>query len=194
MASRKSIYLDFPPSQLNCSLPNLFSSSLGEFCRLSSVFRTLNRCRQGSWSEGGCRWRGGSRGWRLDLFAQYCGPGVCFVPMILLIGPSEFEHDSPSSTIFLSFLNYFFAYKKSKVYYLIPRKYSTFWRSILMWLYFPVDLTGNVNMIEKLVLGGTRTGDLPISRSSVQRANLCAIPSRYKRLTYFMCSSAIFFE
>ena len=26
-------------------------------------------------------------------------------------------------------------------------------RSILMWLYSPVDLTGNVNMIEKLVLG-----------------------------------------
>ena len=32
-----------------------------------------------------------------------------------------------------------------------------------MWLYSPVDLTGsNVNMIEKLVLGGTGTGDLPI--------------------------------
>ena len=33
-----------------------------------------------------------------------------------------------------------------------------------MRLYFPVDLTGNVNMIEKLVLGGTGTGtgDLPI--------------------------------
>ena len=31
-----------------------------------------------------------------------------------------------------------------------------------MWLYFPVDLTGNVNMIDKLVLGGTGTGDLPI--------------------------------
>ena len=32
-----------------------------------------------------------------------------------------------------------------------------------MLLYFPVDLTGNVNMIEKLVLGGgTGTEDLPI--------------------------------
>ena len=31
-----------------------------------------------------------------------------------------------------------------------------------MRLYFPVDSTGNVNMIEKLVLGGTGTGDLPI--------------------------------
>ena len=31
-----------------------------------------------------------------------------------------------------------------------------------MRLYFPVDLTGNVNMIEKLVSGGTGTGDLPI--------------------------------
>ena len=32
-----------------------------------------------------------------------------------------------------------------------------------MRLYSPVDLTGNVNMIEKLpVLGGTETGDLTI--------------------------------
>ena len=52
--------------------------------------------------------------------------------------------------------------KSKKVYYLIPHKYLTFWRSILMRLYSPVDLTGNVNMIQKLVLGGTGTGDLPI--------------------------------
>ena len=31
-----------------------------------------------------------------------------------------------------------------------------------MRLYSPVDLTGNMNMIEKLVLCGTGTGDLPI--------------------------------
>ena len=31
-----------------------------------------------------------------------------------------------------------------------------------MQLYSPVDLTGNVNMIEKLVLGWTGTGDLQI--------------------------------
>ena len=31
-----------------------------------------------------------------------------------------------------------------------------------MELYFPVDLTGNMNMIKKLVLGGTGNGDLPI--------------------------------
>ena len=31
-----------------------------------------------------------------------------------------------------------------------------------MRFYFPVDLTSNVNMSEKLVLGGTGTGDLPI--------------------------------
>ena len=30
-----------------------------------------------------------------------------------------------------------------------------------MRLYFPVDLTGNVNMIEKLVSGGTGTGEPP---------------------------------
>ena len=35
-----------------------------------------------------------------------------------------------------------------------------------MRLYFPVDLTGNVNMIEKLVLGGTGTGDF---RSSARQ-------------------------
>ena len=46
-----------------------------------------------------------------------------------------------------------------------------------MRLYFPVDLTGNVNMIEKLVLGGTGTGT---SRSSAWHANLYAIKSRYK--------------
>ena len=38
-----------------------------------------------------------------------------------------------------------------------------------MRLYSPVDLTGNVNMIEKLVLGGTGTGT---SRSSARCANL----------------------
>ena len=31
-----------------------------------------------------------------------------------------------------------------------------------MQLYFPVNLTGNVNMIENLVLGWTGTGVLPI--------------------------------
>ena len=34
--------------------------------------------------------------------------------------------------------------------------------SILMRLYSPVDLAGDVNMIEKIVLGGTGTGDFPI--------------------------------
>ena len=35
-------------------------------------------------------------------------------------------------------------------------------KSILMRLYSPVDLTGNMSVIEKLVLGRTWTGDLPI--------------------------------
>ena len=35
-----------------------------------------------------------------------------------------------------------------------------------MRLYSPVDLTGNVNMIEKLALGGIGTGDLPIISST----------------------------
>ena len=39
---------------------------------------------------------------------------------------------------------------------------STVSRSNLMRLYFPIDLTGNLIMIEKLVLVGTWTGDLPI--------------------------------
>ena len=37
-------------------------------------------------------------------------------------------------------------------------------RSILMRFYSPVDLTGNGNVIEKLVLGGTGIGDLQILR------------------------------
>ena len=37
--------------------------------------------------------------------------------------------------------------------------------------HFPIDLTGNVNMIKKLVLGRTGTGDLPIP-------HLCSIKSR----------------
>ena len=49
-----------------------------------------------------------------------------------------------------------------------------------MRLHSPVDLTGNVNMIEKLVLGGTGTGESAgTSRSSARCANLCAIKSRY---------------
>ena len=60
----------------------------------------------------------------------------------------------------------FFKYKclvqclLDKVYDLIPRKFRLSVRVsgpwlILMWLYFLVDLTGNVSMIEKSVLGGT---------------------------------------
>ena len=37
-----------------------------------------------------------------------------------------------------------------------------FLKSILMRFYSPIDLTGNMNMIEKLVLGGTGIGDLSI--------------------------------
>ena len=37
-----------------------------------------------------------------------------------------------------------------------------------MRLYSPVDLTGNVNMVEKFVLGGTGTGDLPILSPTLQ--------------------------
>ena len=50
-----------------------------------------------------------------------------------------------------------------------------------MRLYFPVDSTGNVNMIEKLVLGGTGTGDLPILSPT---ANLCAIKSRFHSVIF----------
>ena len=35
-----------------------------------------------------------------------------------------------------------------------------------MRFYSPVDLIGNVNMIEKLVLGGTETDGLPILSST----------------------------
>ena len=43
-----------------------------------------------------------------------------------------------------------------------------------MRLYSPVDLTGKVNMIEKLVLGGTVELEPGTSRSSARRAKLCA--------------------
>ena len=46
-----------------------------------------------------------------------------------------------------------------------------------MRLYSPVDLTGNANMIEKLVLGG-RGLEPGTFRSAAQSANLCAIKSR----------------
>ena len=61
---------------------------------------------------------------------------------------------------------------KSNVQYLIPRKYSTFLRSILMQLYSPVDLTGNENMIEKLALDWNRGPPDP------QRDALTSAPSR----------------
>ena len=44
-----------------------------------------------------------------------------------------------------------------------------------MRFYSPVDLTGNMNMIENLVLGATGTGDLP---TSARRADLCTIKTR----------------
>ena len=81
---------------------------------------------------------------------------LIFVVLLFVVAEAMVSLDVPIKEILCK------SKKKSKVYYLIPRKYSTFWRSILMRLYSPVDLTGNVNMIEKLVLGGTGTGDLPI--------------------------------
>ena len=44
-----------------------------------------------------------------------------------------------------------------------------------MQLFSSVDLTGNVNMIEKFLLGGTRIGSLPILNPTPRHANLCAI-------------------
>ena len=57
-----------------------------------------------------------------------------------------------------------------------------------MRLYFPVDLTGNVNkqnMIEKLVLGGTGTGELPIL-SPTQPDSLTSAPSSHAICRYSM--------
>ena len=48
----------------------------------------------------------------------------------------------------------------SSVWY--PASIQRFEGRLLMRLYSPVDLTGNVNMIYQLVLGGTGTGYLPI--------------------------------
>ena len=65
---------------------------------------------------------------------------------------------------------------KSKVKYFIWYRtvftvLKSFWllRSIQVRLYFPVDLTGNMIMIEKLNLSGTWTGDLPSLTSQLLR-------------------------
>ena len=63
---------------------------------------------------------------------------------------------------------------KVRYKYLIPRKKSTVLRSNLMRFYFPVDLTGNLIMIKKLVLGGIWTGDLLIFNPYV----ITSAPSR----------------
>ena len=47
-----------------------------------------------------------------------------------------------------------------------------------MRLHFPVDLTGNLIVIEKLVLGGIWTGDLPILNPDA----LIFVPSRQVKI------------
>ena len=51
----------------------------------------------------------------------------------------------------------------------------------------PIDLAGNVNMIEKLVLGGTGTGDLPnraVDGPGFQQAGPCRVgPGRHSLFT-----------
>ena len=69
------------------------------------------------------------------------------------------------------------------IHYLIPRKYSTVDQSsdrmsILMRLYSPADLTGNMNMIEKFFLSGTGTGNRP--KPDPQSDALIPMPSRKK--------------
>ena len=61
-----------------------------------------------------------------------------------------------------NFIQYKCCESKSKVQVFDTPQVSTVLRSNLMRLYSPVDLTGNLIMIEKLVSGGTWTGDLPI--------------------------------
>ena len=51
-----------------------------------------------------------------------------------------------------------------------------------MRLYFPVDLTGNLIMIEKLVLGEIWTGDLPIFNPDA----LTSAPSRHQEAFEWM--------
>ena len=52
-----------------------------------------------------------------------------------------------------------------------------------MRLYSPVDLTGNMNMIEKLVLGGTGTGDpQPDALTSAPSSHAIYIYPRYDHL------------
>ena len=54
-----------------------------------------------------------------------------------------------------------------------------------MQLHSSVDLTGNVNMIEKLVKGGTGTGDLPIlSPTSVPSSHADEMKVKYNQLEH----------
>ena len=57
---------------------------------------------------------------------------------------------------------YFVKSKVKKFLLFDTPQVSTVLRSNLMRLYFPVDLTGNLIIIEKLVSGGTWARDLPI--------------------------------
>ena len=62
-----------------------------------------------------------------------------------------------------------------------------------MWLYFPVDLTGNLIMIEKLVLGVIWTWDLPIVNPDALTSALTSAPSwqvvfSTDSIIYFWCN------
>ena len=50
-----------------------------------------------------------------------------------------------------------------------------------MWLYSPVDLTGNMNKIEKLDLGGTGSGNLSILGS--MHKPLCHLGNHSKKVS-----------
>ena len=59
-----------------------------------------------------------------------------------------------------------------------------------MRLYFQVDLTGNLIMIEKLALGGIWTGGLPIFNPDT----LTFAPSRHAVIVIIIVLSSIFFQ
>ena len=72
--------------------------------------------------------------------------------------------------------------RKSKVQVFDTPQVVNCLRSNLMRLYFPVDLTGNLIMIEKLVLGGIWTGDLPIFNPDA----LTSAPSRQFQVVHWL--------
>ena len=63
-----------------------------------------------------------------------------------------------------------------------------------MRLYFPVDLTGNLIMIEKLVLGEIWTGDLPIFDSDAVHCTALFLSGAISEIPYLYTYSRSYWK